>query len=121
MNHRNVSIALAAPTEVSRTFLQGMADRMAISFHKYGPAKVNYPFPANAIESLRKRLSKYEETGNTEWLIDVANFAMIEYMHPGHPEAHFRATDSNESPGLKVDGEGFKQDVSEFRSENMKR
>ena len=33
-------------------------------------------------------------------MIDVANFAMIEYMYPRHPNAHFEATDSDASPGL---------------------
>jgi hypothetical protein len=98
---------LSAPSEVSVAFIQGMADRMGVSFHKYGPLANNYPFPANAIENLKKRLSKYAEDGNTEWLMDVANFAMIEYMRPSHSEAHFRPTDSKESPGVKVDGEGF--------------
>jgi len=25
---------------------------------------------------------------------------MIEFMYPQHPDAHFRATDSDESPGI---------------------
>jgi len=33
-------------------------------------------------------------------LADVANFAMIEFMYPQHPNAYFKPTDSNESPGL---------------------
>lgn len=103
-------IKLAAPSEVSVEFLQGMSDRMAVSFHKYGVVSNNYPFPGNAIESLKKRLSKYAEDGNTEWLMDAANFAMIEFMFPSHSEAHFKATDSNASPGVKVDGEGFVRD-----------
>lgn len=107
---KKATIKLATPTEVSAEFMQGMADRMAVSFHKYGAMASNYPFPGNALDSLRKRITKYEETGNTEWLMDVANFAMIEFMRPAHPEAHFRATDSRESPGVKVDGEGFVRD-----------
>jgi len=45
------------------------------------------------------RMRKYAETGNTEWLIDAANFAMIEFMHPRHPHAHFTGTDDDASPG----------------------
>lgn len=88
----------AMDTEVSREFLQGMADRMSASFHKYGPVAAAAGKFDN-LASLRERLAKYEETGNTEWLMDVANFAMIEYMYPRHERAHYRATDSNESPG----------------------
>lgn len=92
-------------SEVSQPFLQGMADRMGVSFFKYGAVAEAYPSRVDAIASLRKRLEKYEQTGNTEWLMDVANFAMIEFMHPKHPDAHFQATDSQASPGRAWHGE----------------
>ena len=91
--------ATAPKDEYDRVFLQGMIDRMAVSFHKYGAVADGYPERVDAIKSLEKRLESYAETGNTEFLMDVANFAMIEFMHPRHPRAHFRATDSDESPG----------------------
>lgn len=85
-------------SEFSKSFLQGMVNRMGVSFHKYG--KVEDAFPElDPLASLQLRLEKYQETGNTEWLMDAANFAMIEFMHPSHPEAHYRGTDSKESPG----------------------
>lgn len=77
-----------------------MKNAMLTSYYKYGEVKLNYPSLANAIESLKLRIEKYEETGNADYLIDIANFAMIEFMYPGHPNAHYRPTDSNESPGL---------------------
>ena len=86
-------------TEFSEQFAQGMADRMAVSYCKYGAVAEAYPARVDAIESLKKRLDKYAQDGNTEWLMDVANFAMIEFMHPRHPAAHFTATDSDRSPG----------------------
>jgi hypothetical protein len=92
-------------TEFSERFAQGMADRMAVSFCKYGAVRDAYPSRVDAIASLKKRLDKYEQDGNTEWLMDVANFAMIEFMHPRHPEAHFEATDSKASPGRAWHGE----------------
>lgn len=92
-------------TEVSREFLQGMADRMGVSYCKYGAVADAYPHKVNAMESLQARLDKYARTGNTEWLMDVANFAMIEFMRPRHPDAHYRPTDSKESPGRVWNGE----------------
>ena len=86
-------------SEFSEKFVSGMRDRMEISFHKYGPIADAYPSKVNAIESCNKRVDKYFETGNTEWLIDAANFLMIEFMHPSHPSAHFKGTDSKDSPG----------------------
>ncbi len=92
-------------TEWSKDFIQGMIDRMAVSYHKYGPVSIAYPERVNAIASLKRRLDKYAKDGNTEWLMDVANFAMIEFMRPAHPESHFTPTDSKESPGRKWHGE----------------
>ena len=88
-------------TEYSPKFWAGMLNRMAVSFHKYGPCKKS---TADMIGNIRARLAKYEATGNTEYLMDAANFAMIEFMHPKHPEAHFEATDDKGSPGLVFPG-----------------
>ena len=86
------------PEEYNKFFLQGMLNRMAVSYHKYGMMK-DAGKRIDQVKSLKVRLDKYIETGNTEWLIDVANMAMIEFTHSQHPHGHFRATDSDESPG----------------------
>lgn len=86
-------------TQVSDQFLRGMVARMEMSFIKYGDIRDAYPNLFSAIDSLRQRLDKYAETGNTEYLIDAANFAMIEFMLPSRPDAFFAATDSDQSPG----------------------
>ena len=97
---RTVSIVTSAPgSEWSKKFVCGMLDRMGVSYFKYGKVKDAYPDKVDAIASLEQRLQAYRETGNTEFLMDVANFAMIEFMCPRHPEAHYRPTDSDESPG----------------------
>ena|SRR5690606_18487134 len=88
-------------TEFSEPFVQAMRNRMIMSYHKYGPLRNAYPEKVDAIGSLRDRLSKYAATGNTEFLVDAANFAMIEYLRPRHPHAHFRSTDDDESPGRR--------------------
>lgn len=107
---REESVRLNCPdSEFCQPFVDGMRNRMAVSYHKYGLVAEAYPDKVDAIESLKKRLDRYAETGNTEWLMDVGNFAMIEFMHPRHARAHYRATDSKESPGRvwtpDVDGE----------------
>jgi hypothetical protein len=97
---RNLVFTPQVPeSEFSVPFVQGMVDRMNMSYFKYGLVSEAYPHKVDAISSLKKRLAKYEETGNLEWLMDVGNFAMIEFMHPKHPNAHFEATDSDKSPG----------------------
>ena len=91
--------AVASASEYSVVFLQGMLDRMAVSEHKYGLVSDAYPHKFSALDSLNQRLDRYIETGNTEFLIDAANFAMIEFMLPSAKGAHFEPTDSDGSPG----------------------
>ena len=103
--HRELIRLVAPRTEFSFPFVQGMADRMAVSYHKYGAIADAYPHSMDSLASIEQRVNRYRETGNREWLIDAANYALIEFMHPGHPDAHFVATDSDNSPGrVAVDG-----------------
>jgi hypothetical protein len=114
-------VPVVPETENSSTFHQGMVNRMGVSFFKYGKVEDAYPNRVDAIRSLITRLEKYTGDlqlakeggcglggdGNTEWLMDVANFAMIEFMRPRHPGAHFKGTDSDASPGRsRLDGAG---------------
>lgn len=109
-------------SEFSQSFTQGMADRMAVSYCKYGAVAEAYPARVDALASLRQRLQRYEHDGNTEWLMDVANFAMIEFLHPRHDRAHFRATDSSESPGrMAVDGRAIGAEANTTARENVRR
>lgn len=90
-------------TEYSQKFDDIRKKMMVMSYFKYGPLIENYKKEKtiNAIGSLEKRLKKYKETGNTEFLADVANFAMIEFMNPQHPKAHYKPTDSG---ACEIDG-----------------
>lgn len=86
-------------TEYSEEFDLKRKNRMIVSFHKYGPIEENYGNKlVSAIKNLEKRLNLYKETGNIEYLLDVGNFAMIEYKYPQHEKAHFN--NLSESPGL---------------------
>ncbi len=101
-----IDLAAGVPaSEFSESFAQGMADRMSMSYFDKGPLALAFPIRVDAIATLKLRLEQYERTGNTEYLMDVANYAMIEFMRPGHPKAHFKATDSKASPGRIWRGE----------------
>jgi hypothetical protein len=69
-------------TEFDPTFVTRMVQAMMISYHKYGRVADAYPLKFNATSDIRARSSKYRETGNKHFMVDVANFAMIETMHP---------------------------------------
>jgi hypothetical protein len=103
-------------TENSEEFHNRMKAAMEVSFHKYGPVKNAYPHKVSALRSLSRRLKLYEDTGNLDYLVDIANFAMIEYMFPAHPKAHDKPTDGGEGrywhsggPANEKDNSGERQ------------
>ncbi len=106
-------------SEVSPQFLRLMIAAMMVSFHKYGALRDAYPERVNAIDSLKKRLDKYRTTGNTEYLIDVANFAMIEFMHPAHAKAHFQPTDASGSPGRVATNKDIYDKPNQFKNTDL--
>lgn len=83
-------------TEYSERFDKIRKDMMVMSYYKYGPMKENYEkFKCmDALGNIEKRIQKFKETGNTEFLADVANFAMIEFMYPSIEGARYTPTDS---------------------------
>ena len=87
--------------EYSEQFDRIRKNMVATSFYKYGPVKDNVTTKiVDTIKSLEIRLDAYKKTGNTEFLADIANFAMFEYMYPQHPNGDYKPTDSTESPGI---------------------
>lgn len=83
-------------TEYSNRFDEIRKNMMVVSYYKYGSLKDNYGKYKcmNALGNLEKRIQKYKETGNTEFLADVANFAMIEFMNPSINGAKYVPTDN---------------------------
>lgn len=89
------------PNEYSDKFDELRQNRVEMSYYKYGTAKDNFGMKlTDAIENHDRCIKKYQETGNTEYLCDAANYLMFEFMYPQHPNAHFRATSSSESAGI---------------------
>ena len=99
-------------TEYSNTFDDIRKKMMIMSYYKYGPMKDNYEKYKcmDALGNIQKRIEKYKETGNTEFLADVANFAMIEFMYPSIDNAKYTPTDSG---ACEVSGFG----INELRNE----
>ena len=85
--------------EYSEQFDKERKHRVEVSFYKYGPARKNFgEGRVDAIGSLELCLDKSKKTHNTEYLLDVANYAMFRYMFP-LPGESFKPTDSNASAG----------------------
>lgn len=98
--------------DFSEDFIEKLRNSIVMSHYKYGWMSDTYPELADAIKCLKQRLKMYEDSGNLENLVDVAGFAMIEFMHPKKKNAHFAGTDSDRSPGLV--GTSYKQMLEEM-------
>ena len=87
-------------TDYSEEFDKKRKALIQQSYFKYGKASQNFATGnVDAIGSLEKCLVKFKETGNTEYLCDIANYAMFRFMFPQNGE-YFRHTDSDESAGI---------------------
>lgn len=86
--------------DFSEAFVTKMKNAIEMSHYKYGSPQKTYPELAQAYRCISERLEMYLKTKNKDYLIDIANFAMIEFMCPSFDDAFYKPTDSDESPGL---------------------
>ena len=86
--------------DFSEEFVKKMKNSMELSHYKYGWVSDTYPELAQAYKCIEERLEAYKKTKNTEHLVDIANFAMIEFMRPALENAQYKPSDSDKSVGL---------------------
>lgn len=83
-------------TQWSPLFERLMRNRLIMGGLRYGvfgaPGKPAY----DNVGSMKRRLALYEETGNLEHLVDLANIAMCEFIEGKHPKRHFEAADDGD-------------------------
>lgn len=92
---------LSHPEEYSLNFDKFRKNRVEQSYYKYGTAKKNFgEHYVDALGTMQKCIEKYQETHNTEYLLDAANYLMFEFMYPSLDGAFFKATSSEESAGI---------------------
>jgi len=82
-------------TEWSDKFERYMRNRMIMGSLRYGTfaEKSHNIHKYKLVETAREKLRLYEETGNDELLVDVANYMLLEFEFGLHPGKHFSATD----------------------------
>lgn len=73
-----------------------MRNRLVIGAFRYGKNRSENKPKYNRVESMIKRLNKYTDTGNKEFLVDVANLCLLEFIECYHPKAHFKSIDDGE-------------------------
>ena len=85
--------------EYSEQFDKLRKNRVEMSFHKYGSARKNFgEGRVDAVKTLELCLEAFKKDGNTEHMVDIANYAMFRYMYP-MPGESFTPTDSSGSVG----------------------
>lgn len=84
----------------SKDFIYKMQNAIEMSHYKYGYMSETYPELAQAYKCIQERLDLYIKTHNKDYLVDIANFAMIEFKYPAFKDAKYTPTDSDKSPGL---------------------
>lgn len=80
-------------TEWDSKFEHLMHSRLIMGAIRYGlinaPNKPKY----DRCASIRKRLQLFEESGNAEYLVDIANMALLMFAEKQHSNFHFSSVD----------------------------
>lgn len=79
---------------VDNTFIEKMCNAMVMSAFKHGDVKE--VCGKVAIEKMNREIEMFMKDGNTEHMVNVANYAMLRYMFPSEGEA-YKGTDSDRS------------------------
>ena len=79
-----------------------MRNRLLMGGLRYGLMGEKGKPQYDSIASIEKRLKLYQETGNTEYLVDIANLCMVEFVEGKHPNKHFSATDDERRVGVEL-------------------
>jgi hypothetical protein len=71
-----------------RIFMQRMMERRVVGSLRYGRPDSRQKY----LTRLKKELKAYEQHGNYEQLVNIANYAALEAMAPQHLKFHFDPT-----------------------------
>jgi len=84
-------------TEWSQEFERLMRNRLIMGAFRYGLLAEKRIKGAkwNLIEPIAKKVELYEATGNTEYLVDAANYCLLAFECDNHPLKHFTALDDH--------------------------
>lgn len=89
-----------APTleEIRRTqtcpeFEELRSNRMVMGYFRYGEMYSQPKGKYDNMTSIEKRVKKYRETKNKEYLVDIANICMVEFVTG---DGHFESIDNDD-------------------------
>jgi len=84
-------------TEWSPKFEQLMRNRLLMGALRYGTMEEKRKRVVlwDLIGAIEKKLEHYKETGNLEYMVDIANYCLLEFEFGSHPKRHFAALDNH--------------------------
>ena len=80
-------------TEWSYLFERLMRNRLLQGAFRYGKINKEGKSDYDRLDAIRQKVTRYEETGNDELLVDISNLAMVEFEEGRHPKKHFHSMD----------------------------
>lgn len=76
----------ALEVQWSDEFIRYQKNRIIVGFCRYGFLGTD---KLGFIGRLEQKLSLYKQTGNMEYLVDIANYAMLEFISPANSKAYW--------------------------------
>jgi hypothetical protein len=82
------SLEVLRETEWSTEFERMMRDALIVGAFRYGRLGEEGKPDYDRLEAMERRVREYQRSGNIECLVDIANFALLEYCEGKHPNRH---------------------------------
>lgn len=90
--HSGKSFADIHKDQCEDGFCTLMDNRLVMGHLRYGSSSKKRP-QFYYIKRLQTEITHYLQSGNTEYLVNAANYARLEFKKPSHSKAHFHAVD----------------------------
>lgn len=91
-----VALVELEKTEWSTEFEILMRNRLVLGAIRYRRIGAQDKPAYKRVASIKRRIEKYEASGNKEFLVDVANLCLLEFVECRHPKQHFEPIDDGE-------------------------
>lgn len=80
-------------SEWSEEFETLMRNRLLMGSFRYGRMGAKGKKQYDRLEDIIYRANLYKADGNVEWLVDIANQVMLEFVEGTHPKKHLNSQD----------------------------
>jgi len=93
----SADFAKLSDSEWSPEFERLMRNRMIMGALRYSTLAVKKVQRGkwDLVGSVKTKIKLYEATGNTEYLVDIANYCLLVFECDDHPKRHFHALDDH--------------------------